>query len=86
MKIWADRKQICEIAKARFGRTFCFVLNVTNENLEELQEALDFDSDNTLQLRVGNAIIDHEDGRMIIYSNDSMGWGGAGTDILAMIR
>ncbi|WP_422444229.1 hypothetical protein [Endozoicomonas sp. ALB091] len=84
MKIYADY-EIRLIANERFGRDYDFSLDVTEKNIAELQEALECDTDCDLRLKVGWCFVKNGVNAIELHSNNTMGYGGGGTDVIALI-
>lgn len=78
MKIYA-RSEVANV----MGRADIF--HFSAENLADVQDALDSDSDNTLRARVGWCFYKLDNGGIQVRSNDSNGWCAGGTDIFAQI-
>lgn len=84
MKIYADTK-VSAVAKTIIGRGSDFDIIVDEGNIKEFQSALDSDSDNTLELKIGHCIKSDEHGRTHVLSNGAFGCGLRGTNVLATI-
>lgn len=84
MRIYAQH-EVRKVAEKILKRDNDFSLSVTPNNIQDLQSAIDSDSDCTLKLKTGWCFFKPADGRMEIHSNDSHGRQAGGTEVIAVV-